>query len=112
MGASDPKQIPERIAVGDDEEYCGLPAEGFETWPCTSCTYQNSCEKTVCGMCETAKPQDAKTPQTKKTNAEDGKMSGFETWQCPHCTLQNSPGRLDCLTCKAKRPHDENHSQA
>ncbi|GFQ79020.1 protein tamozhennic [Trichonephila clavata] len=65
-------------------------AKGGKKWSCSSCTYYNAPEKSICDMCGRSKhPGPEVTPL----------VSGGR--ECPQCTLVNKKDCEDCTACGA-----------
>ncbi|XP_054710269.1 uncharacterized protein LOC129219973 [Uloborus diversus] len=65
-------------------------SKGFKKWSCTSCTFYNAAEKSICDMCGRSKlPGPEITPL----------VSGGR--ECPQCTLVNKKDTEDCTACGA-----------
>ena len=61
------------------------------SWGCHSCTFENSPDVVVCGMCETAK----EIPPS---------ASSLSGWDCIHCTFSNEANKNDCEICGELKP--------
>ncbi|KAF0682931.1 Aste57867_24944 [Aphanomyces stellatus] len=64
-------------------------------WQCPACTLENAVDATLCGVCESPRPDlptDATPPTSTAAPAEDG-------WTCSACTFLNSWDNPSCSVC-------------